>query len=444
MRRQLLFAVSCLLLLAVVWLTATGSLEAADGERAAVDAVGNEVVLTIPAGSDGVTYSAKEAERLTWGPTALAVATDGSYWIADAVSNRLLHYSKSGQRLDPIDLAVHRVVGVGDLDVSDAGLFVLDIAAINPRVLHLSYDGKLQAAYDVPKSLGLENGLSGIALGEHGEVLVEREGGAFVSVLASSGVVAVRALDGYSFRGQVYSARAADLLSAETTRGSITTGDRTIEVRTPSNLAGLHIVGVNSDRSFFAVVEEAAIVESAVIVDQTVRQYRRGRYPLQPGSCSTGWAVYARLRRRCHGPDGAIYALLTQSDQAQVARLTFRRDLEPILPKASPPADVSGSSESSLVGCLTRAAMLATADGYVNNTKYLSAANTDGSCAGRSKPHYLGGAGTYPSVSYDMGGWDTVSDWNGYMDPNKLQAGDTGVGGSVESCSRGVDCSGWS
>jgi hypothetical protein len=74
--------------------------------------------------------------------------------------------------------------------------------------------------------------------------------------------------------------------------------------------------------------------------------------------------------------------------------------------------------------------------------KYLNLANTDGACAGRGKPRYIIGAGDYPSVSYDWGGWDTVSGFNGYMDPGTLQAGDIDTS-SVESCSKGDDCSGF-
>jgi hypothetical protein len=86
--------------------------------------------------------------------------------------------------------------------------------------------------------------------------------------------------------------------------------------------------------------------------------------------------------------------------------------------------------------------MISTALGYINNVKYLSLTNTDGACAGRGKPRYITGPGDYPSVSYDWGGWDTVSQFNGYMDPGTLQAGDVGTG-TVENCSRGDDCSGF-
>jgi hypothetical protein len=42
------------------------------------------------------------------------------------------------------------------------------------------------ASYELPEGLRLEDGLSGIALGDKGEVVVEREGGAFVHQLVDA------------------------------------------------------------------------------------------------------------------------------------------------------------------------------------------------------------------------------------------------------------------
>ena len=86
--------------------------------------------------------------------------------------------------------------------------------------------------------------------------------------------------------------------------------------------------------------------------------------------------------------------------------------------------------------------MISTAASYRNNSKYFNSTNTDGTCSGRGKPRYISGAGTYSSVPYDYNGFDSVSGFNGYMDPNNYQAGDIDTTAS-ESCSKGVDCSGY-
>jgi hypothetical protein len=86
--------------------------------------------------------------------------------------------------------------------------------------------------------------------------------------------------------------------------------------------------------------------------------------------------------------------------------------------------------------------MAATAETFINNTVNLSLTNLNGACGGRTKPRYLGAtAGEYKSVAYDWGGWETVTKYNERMAEGKV-AGDINSE-AVESCSHGVDCSGF-
>ena len=58
------------------------------------DVVINEVVFSIPLGDQGIHYEGQDnPNMLTWGPTALVVAPDGTFWIADAADDHLLRYS---------------------------------------------------------------------------------------------------------------------------------------------------------------------------------------------------------------------------------------------------------------------------------------------------------------------------------------------------------------
>jgi hypothetical protein len=57
-------------------------------------------------------------------------------------------------------------------------------------------------------------------------------------------------------------------------------------------------------------------------------------------------------------------------------------------------------------------------------------------------PRYLGAPGTYPSVSYDWDGFETVSGWNSYMGSGK-QAGHINETATTNDCAKGVDCSGF-
>lgn len=397
-----------------------------------------EVVFTVGVGDQGIHYEgAGKSETLVWGPTAFTVAPDGSFWIADTPANRLLHYTSTGRRLGVIDLA-GKVVGVNDLGVTASNILILDTAAMSPKVFRLALDGTLLASYDVPSDYGLGQGLSGIAIGDQGQILIERYGGASVSQLVdANGRLAPTPLNGYPYGGKLYAARPADLNSQEKSRGHITVDDRTIPVAVAHTLGGLCILGVYGDGSFYVTVEELE-TSTELHVDQTVRHYDATGKLL--GSARV--PIADRYTHVAHslavGPDSAVYAALTRPDHLDIVRLKFRERLESILPAGTSMKSVQNGVP---LTCVARGTMAWNAWLYLGNSKYLSSTNTDGACSGRGKPRYLGGAGTYWSVPYDWNGFDSVDGFNSYMDPNTYQAGDNND--TDESCSKGVDCSGY-
>jgi len=114
-----------------------------------------EVIFTIPIGEDGVHYEgAGIPEMLTWGPAAFTVASDGSFWIADTVGDRLLRYSPAGNLLDKSDLK-GLAVGVTDIEVASYGIWVLDQASMPPTVLTVGEDGTQVGMYDLTSGLQL-------------------------------------------------------------------------------------------------------------------------------------------------------------------------------------------------------------------------------------------------------------------------------------------------
>jgi len=408
----------------------------------------NEIIFTIPIGKEGVQYEGENVpEMLTWGPAAFTVAPDGSFWIADTVGNRLLHYSSKGNLLHIIKLDGH-VVGAGDLEATASDILVLSQASVPPKVVRLSLDGTVVASYELPEGLRLEDGLSGIALGDKGEVVVEREGGAFVHQLVDAeGKFAPRPLEGYIHCGRLYRARPADLTGADTTRGNITAGNTNIEVVVPHDLGGLRILGFGPDGSFYVIVEEVT-VNGAIKVDQTVRHYNAAGKLLGVARVPIAEYYTYVAQNLAVGPDGAVYALVTRPDRVEVQRLRFSKELKSILPAVLVETNVQESESKAIapLSCRSRDMMISVSSGYVNNSKYLDSTNTDGLCPGRCKPRYINGPGTYPSVPYDWGGWDTVNDYNSYMYPNTYQAGDaprTDCTATREDCSRGTDCSGF-
>lgn len=407
----------------------------------------NEIVFTIPVGENGIYYEGVGVpEMLTWGPAAFTVSPDGSFWIADTVGNRLLHFDSHGGLLEKINLDGY-IVGASDLVVTKSGVItVLDQASMPPKIVQFASGGGVLGRHELPDGLRLGDGLSGISLGDQGEVLVEREGGAYVQQFlgAHGNPVQAAPTKGNLHNDKLYRAHPSGLTSANPKQGTFQAGDITIEVNTAHDLGTLTILGFGPDNSLYVVLEELA-QNPNLQVDKTIRHYDAqgslmgiARMPLaeQYTYVAHGLSI---------GPDGSVYALATYPDHAEILRLAFESELNPILSDVAIPfnifEDTLPESGESITACVSRDAMVNTAYSYCNNSKYLNNTNINGSCSNRTKPRYLGSAGTYTSVSYDWWGFDTVSGWNNYM-TNNYQAGDIDTSGN-EGCSRRVDCSGY-
>lgn len=286
---------------------------------------GDKVVFTIPVGPEGVQYGAEQT-----GPMALAVAPDGTFWIADTQGNRLLHYDHDGALLGRIGLNGYGAYGAADVEAVGSDILVLCCG----KVLRLTAGGNLLATYDIPDDLGPEGGLTGLAVGDYGEILLEFEMGAEIAQLVNAqGVLDPLPLPGYTHEGSLYKAQ---LARGWTSHGSITAGSTRIDVTVPETLAGLWLLGFAPGGGLCAVVEEMERRAPVVRVDQVVRLY-------DPSGVLLGSARVPLSERYTYvqhslavGPDGAVYALLTRPDYVQVVRLEFSAKLEPILPSQAP------------------------------------------------------------------------------------------------------------
>jgi hypothetical protein len=278
------------------------------------------VVFTVPVGPDGVQYGAEQT-----GPMALTVAGDGTFWIADTQGNRLLHYDPQGVQLKRIDLNGYGVYGAADVEPAGSDILALCCG----RVLRLTAGGDLLAAYDIPNGLGPEGGLTGLAVGDQGEILLEFMMGAEVAQLVDAqGALEPLPLSGYTHEGKLYKARQS---GSWTSQGTIVAGSARIEVTVPNILAGLRILGFAPAGNFYVVVDEM-VSTPTVWVDKTVHLY-------DPAGELLGLARVPVAERYTYvqnglavGPDGCVYALLTRPDQVDVVRLGFSAELEPILP----------------------------------------------------------------------------------------------------------------
>ena len=284
-----------------------------------------EKVFDVPVDEQGITYmdiDVPEGERT--GPAALVVASDGSFYVADTVGGRVLHYSSKGDRLSIITPS-EQVVGIADLAVIDSDVVVLDIAAVVPRVLRCSPDGKVEVSYDLPEGLRPENGLSGMAVGENGEVLIELEFGATLYQLTDpAGIYTPKRLEGRVHRGRLYKVVFPYLIA----------DDSKIEFKFSSNFGGLYFLGTQADGSFY-VVQEDVVNVSPVEVDQTVHYFNAEGRRLGMARVPLAERFIPVTHGLAVGPEGIVYAMITRRDHVEIVSLNFFEHLEPLIPSST-------------------------------------------------------------------------------------------------------------
>lgn len=165
------------------------------------------------------------------------------------------------------------------------------------------------------------------------------------------------------------------------------------------------------------------------------------------------------------GDDGKVYAMLPHDQALKFIRLKaislnkmriLSKELDSILlrKKRPPPviprqlmSELASSSFMPLV-CRTRMKMVSDAYAYSLNITYLQASSIDNNkqCDGRIIPPYLvnKGAGSYISVSYNWGGFDSISEFKKKISSLNMKAGNVNTSNApLLACAAGVDCSGF-
>ena len=208
---------------------------------------------------------------------------------------------------------------------------MLDLASIPPKVVQLSLKGEVQELYELPEGLYPEDGLTGIAIGNDGGVLIEQEDGITVTQLISpDGVVGLKALAGYIFPDGVYSSRPTQLASDDLSYRYIQAGNKRIGVQLATELGGVRILDISPDGNLWVLVEEV-IFNPAVQVDQKVYHYDASGNLDGMARISIAEMYTPVAHGIAVGPDGNVYILITNPDGVEVQRLTFSAKLSPIL-----------------------------------------------------------------------------------------------------------------
>lgn len=405
----------------------------------------NEVIFTIPIGNQGIHYAGNNnQDSFTWGPAAFTVAPDGTFWIADTPDNHLLHYSPKGVLLDKIAIGGY-IIGAGDLEVTPKEIWILDIASFPPKVVQFSLNGKMLRVYNMPKGLYLEDGLSGIVSGNDGSLLIDLgDDKTTTRLISATGIEEQSVIGGYEFEDKIYTAFSPDLREKDISKGYLIAGNQRINIQVANNLGGLRILHINPDGSFVVEVVEF-VLNFAFHVDQKIYRYDPAGNFIGMARAPLGEQYTFVAHNIAVGPDGDVYALITRPNGGEIQKLTFTADLPSILTPSNVEESINytQSSQSSLEGCQSFDLIIEIAAKYANNSINIDSYHINdpyNECPGRQTPRYLVTPGPHSSVSYDWGGYDTVAGFNTFMGQYGYFAGD--INETIESCSRGVDCSG--
>ena len=421
-----------------------------------------KTLFTIPAGKDGVHYKRGETS-IAWGPSAFAVAQDESFWIADTVGNFLLHYDKTGTLLTKINLSkiYYPVVGVGDIEVTSSGIFILDIAAHTPKIIQLSFDGVATNSYEIPENLRLANGLTGIAIGENNEILIEIEDGVKVyQLVGKNGEISQVLLDGYTHKGRLYSTKVKPEDTTDSKSRFITAGDIKVKVEVANHLGSVHLLGIEQDGCFYVSMEEV-VSNPEIHVDQTVRYYSSTGKLLSQSRIPIKRDCTYVAHNLAVGPNKSVYVMSPRPEGVQIKRLRFSKSLRPILPiiavQEEHVENLQDSMENTAKSAISRLTILKNAKQYIDHRYSITCENVLGTnCSGRGIPNWLKREydicknyseedtvwlGSPIFFPYNWGGFDSIKKFDSKIKAGKA-IGNTISKKGVLPCAAGVDCSG--
>lgn len=415
------------------------------------DGLDHEVVTQIPVGEDGVLYEGVDRQdMLPRGPSAFAVGPDGSLWLADGVRRRVLvHDRDTGLRRESLALD-GLVEHIGALAVTADAVYVLDFGSRTRLARVDRGDGSFEV-HELPEDLQRERGVTGMLLAEDGAVLVDLDGGAAQhQVVDADGRFAVQP-GALRISGHRVRVRPGDPTGAQPGQGGIEIdGVEVIEISLPGNLIGARALGGWADGSFAVTVQELALVDGVIRIDERVRKYNVHGALLGEARLHTDRNYLDIGQHLALGADGSVYHAAPREEYVELQRLSFAAEpLEralsgsPILFAPEEELDKGGQPVPLLPftveDCLSSEQMLATADTFAGHEQTYTQANISGDCPGREAPWWLTEAGkSYKGVAYDWGGMSSVEEYVAAL-ANGLQAGD--MSGNV-GCSVGVDCVG--
>jgi hypothetical protein len=266
------------------------------------------------------------------GPSALSVAPDGSFWLADVPGGRLARFDQDGTRTGVIDLD-DRAQSIFDVDArtdtiwvswANIGLGVSKLQAFTPG-------GALLHDFDLPQSIWGDPAYvtNGIAVNNDGEVIMDLDNGQrYLRVATADGQPDASPLDGWAFDGHSFRMERVDGAPAEVT---VVVDGRAFPIVAEPDPAGREAVGLQVDllpepdgyglfNTRYSVYDAGSTLAFRYTVERRGNDgtlFDHATVPLDER--------YADVRYPyAIGPEGNVYMLMTYADHLEVLRLVFR------------------------------------------------------------------------------------------------------------------------
>jgi hypothetical protein len=326
----------------------------------------SSLIFSIPVGEKGIRYGNTV-------PGFFAAAPDGTFWVGSSYP-RLLHYSSEGTLLGTIDIPSSPGYPI-DMAAGSTDLWLLYTTERSraSMVYRLAPDGRKLAEYLIPPYLEKpsQGQITGLMLGEHGEVLLK---GSFYVVpdaltpsvpnavpttytytppdrlwqlVDADGNLAPKRLEGYTSNGKVYAVRDADPTGPPNpNKAFIKAGDVEFTQELPYPIFWTEVVSVEPDGSFYIVIMEVSDTRSMVTNPDyysTLFHYAADGHLIERARMPP-W-TWPGMRR---GPGAQFYILVENPDREQrgensnalpysleIYRLNFYRG-EALPPTATP------------------------------------------------------------------------------------------------------------
>ncbi|MEY4723118.1 MAG: hypothetical protein RLZZ324_631 [Candidatus Parcubacteria bacterium] len=408
-----------------------------------------ETLAQLTVGESGIQYANLDVpETLPVGPAGLFATRDG-FAVPDNAQGAIVLLDRQ--------FGVRKAISFrgqtrGILSVTQDGedIVALDTVSDSPKLLRFSPQGTIKST---GVSLEANVAPTGIRQDDLGLVLEYSGGDSLYRVVDGGDSAEMAAIDGYTWNGVKFSV--GKMVDPELHERVIHVGEAVGLVRVPNQLGATHIVGSDGENGVYVLVEDVALTDK-VTVNQSV-------WHLDASGKTVGVSMVPLEMAEVHmlpsvaidgiGKPVVMVPLRASIKFLRAATLPANTilDLKPVkfsgLTKDAFGDGRVGALTQNLItyngSCLSSSQMVSNAQEYANvSLSYTSNnINNNGTCTTRQKPAYLGSPGTYSSVSYDWGGWDTPSAYSSAL-AGGGKAGNLNTASSL-SCSYGVDCSGF-